>query len=89
VNTFEHALVDWGEGNIEDLKRCPRTGIFPVRGFFFLGHSRRNAGEYEQTSIAEGGETMKKAPVIIAFRKTCSADGTGLSHYILMEKKQS
>jgi len=24
---------------------------------------------------------------VIAFRKACRADGTGLSHYILMDKK--
>lgn len=24
---------------------------------------------------------------VIAIRKTCNADGTGLSHYILMDKK--
>ena len=30
---------------------------------------------------------MKKKNVI-AYRKSCSADGTGLSHYILMETKQ-
>lgn len=29
---------------------------------------------------------QKKATKIIAIRKTCSADGTGLSHYILMDK---
>jgi modified peptide precursor CbpA len=28
-----------------------------------------------------------KKPVVIAFRKACKADGTGLSHYILMDKK--
>ena len=26
-------------------------------------------------------------PKIISVRKSCSADGTGLSHYILMDKK--
>ncbi len=31
---------------------------------------------------------MKKKQTVIAYRKTCSADGTGLSHYILMEKKK-
>ena len=31
----------------------------------------------------------KKAPknAMIAYRKSCKADGTGLSHYILMDKK--
>ena len=24
---------------------------------------------------------------VIAYRKTCKADGTGLSHYILMDRK--
>lgn len=28
-----------------------------------------------------------KKPVVIASRKACYADGTGLSHYILMDKK--
>lgn len=26
---------------------------------------------------------------VIAFRKSCKADGTGLSHYILMDPKKS
>ena len=32
---------------------------------------------------------MKKSPKkdVIAYRKTCKATGTGLSHYILMDKK--
>ena len=29
---------------------------------------------------------QKKTKKIIAVRKSCSADGTGLSHYILMDK---
>ena len=31
-------------------------------------------------------ETREKKEVI-AYRKKCKADGTGLSHYILMDKK--
>jgi modified peptide precursor CbpA len=30
---------------------------------------------------------MKKSKLIIAFRKKCKSRGTGLSHFILMEKK--
>lgn len=33
---------------------------------------------------------MKKPtakPVVIAYRKRCKAQGTGLSHYILMDRK--
>lgn len=30
---------------------------------------------------------MKSQKKVIAIRKSCSADGTGLSHYILMDKK--
>ncbi|MBN2711607.1 MAG: modified peptide precursor CbpA [Planctomycetes bacterium] len=29
----------------------------------------------------------KQNPDIISVRKSCNADGTGLSHYILMDKK--
>jgi modified peptide precursor CbpA len=33
-------------------------------------------------------ECMKKtSKKVIAYRKTCPAKGTGLSHYILMDKK--
>ena len=38
----------------------------------------------------EKGKTMKPSPKkkdVIAYRKTCAAKGTGLSHYILMDKK--
>jgi modified peptide precursor CbpA len=42
--------------------------------------------------ISFGGNAMTKAERkskkdVIATRKTCKADGTGLSHYILMDKK--
>ncbi len=30
---------------------------------------------------------MNKGKKIVAFRKTCKATGTGLSHYILMDRK--
>lgn len=32
-------------------------------------------------------ETGNDQAVIIASRKSCKADGTGLSHYILVDKK--
>lgn len=39
----------------------------------------------------KGGKRMKKnkkeEKPVIAHRKTCKAQGTGLSHYILMDKK--
>ena len=31
--------------------------------------------------------TPKRKPKVIATRKACLAQGTGLSHYILMDKK--
>jgi modified peptide precursor CbpA len=31
--------------------------------------------------------TKKSKKDVIAYRKTCQAKGTGLSHYILMDKK--
>lgn len=31
--------------------------------------------------------TPKAAKKVIAYRKKCQAKGTGLSHYILMDKK--
>ena len=35
------------------------------------------------------GRTMKNRPkkTVIAYRKKCQAKGTGLSHYILMDRK--
>lgn len=30
---------------------------------------------------------VNKGPAIIARRKTCKANGTGLAHYILMDRK--
>ena len=37
----------------------------------------------------KGGTTMKKSgkKTVIAYRKSCKAMGTGLSHYILMDRK--
>ncbi len=35
------------------------------------------------------GSRMKRSPrkAVIAYRKSCKAKGTGLSHYILMDRK--
>jgi len=36
----------------------------------------------------KGGDCMKQQrKEVIAYRKSCVANGTGLSHYILMDKK--
>ncbi len=32
-------------------------------------------------------KTQAKKPAVIASRKSCDATGTGLSHYILVDKK--
>ena len=34
-----------------------------------------------------GKQHEDKKPAIIAYRKSCDARGTGLSHYILIDKK--
>ncbi len=31
-------------------------------------------------------KTVKKSAKVIAYRKSCRAEGTGLSHYILMDR---
>ncbi len=41
----------------------------------------------ENSKKSNKGETKINKSDIIASRKTCSADGTGLSHYVLMDKK--
>lgn len=38
----------------------------------------------EKTQKTETGKPLED---IIALRKSCGAEGTGLSHYILMDKK--
>jgi modified peptide precursor CbpA len=41
-------------------------------------------------SAPQKGKNMKKQSKkkdVIAYRKTCQAKGTGLSHYILMDRK--
>jgi len=39
----------------------------------------------DKVKTTKGGSTKKD---VIAFRKTCNARGTGLSHYILMDRKK-
>ncbi len=34
-------------------------------------------------------QNKKEIRPIISYRKTCSPNGTGLSHYILMERKDA
>ena len=40
-------------------------------------------------AVSEKGKNMQQPPKkdVIAYRKKCQAKGTGLSHYILMDKK--
>jgi modified peptide precursor CbpA len=38
----------------------------------------------ESKSIAPSASTR---PAVIALRKSCDAEGTGLSHYVLMDKQ--
>jgi modified peptide precursor CbpA len=33
------------------------------------------------------GPPAEPRPAVIAIRKTCAAEGTGLSHYVLMDKQ--
>jgi modified peptide precursor CbpA len=45
-----------------------------------------------KSSIPTQAEVAKKTspqprPDLIAIRKTCDAEGTGLSHYVLMDKQ--
>jgi modified peptide precursor CbpA len=45
-----------------------------------------------KSSIPTPTEVAKKTgpqprPEVIAIRKTCDAEGTGLSHYVLMDKQ--
>lgn len=40
----------------------------------------------ERRSKQLKADTAADRPVVIASRRACEADGTGLSHYILMDK---
>ena len=40
----------------------------------------------KQTAL-DKSQPAQPRPEIIAVRKTCDAEGTGLSHYILMDKR--
>ncbi len=41
-----------------------------------------------QTTKSKPAETpAEPRPDVIAIRKTCDAEGTGLSHYVLMDKQ--
>lgn len=42
--------------------------------------------EKRQTQTAST-TTVSDRPQVIAMRKTCDATGTGLSHYVLMDKE--
>jgi modified peptide precursor CbpA len=43
---------------------------------------------FPQVYLAKGESMTKQSKkAVIAYRKTCPAKGTGLSHYILMDKK--
>ena len=39
------------------------------------------------TSVCKAEPKSDARPAVIAIRKTCDAEGTGLSHYVLMDKQ--
>lgn len=50
----------------------------------FFAHRRNAVNETPDRKT----ETQSDArPAVIAIRKTCDAEGTGLSHYVLMDKQ--
>jgi len=40
-----------------------------------------------RNNTTKEGQAMSKKTKVIAHRRSCKAQGTGLSHYILMDKK--
>lgn len=59
-----------------------RRGSYLAPPNFAGGHGHGGRGVFQKGSV------MPQAPKkIIAYRKKCQAKGTGLSHYILMDKK--
>ena len=53
------------------------------------GYDRRARGEPKKERSMKNTPKKEKTSKkdVIAYRKTCKAKGTGLSHYILMDKK--
>ncbi len=43
----------------------------------------------QATEINSLKKQAERRPDVIAIRKTCDAEGTGLSHYVLMDKPAS
>jgi len=41
----------------------------------------------KKSALTPAEVSKKPRPAIIAIRKTCDAEGTGLSHYVLMDKQ--
>ncbi|NMG46431.1 modified peptide precursor CbpA [Aromatoleum toluvorans] len=46
--------------------------------------------EFAQNAVpaAASGASVASRPAIIATRKRCEADGVGLSHYVLMDRRE-
>ena len=42
---------------------------------------------YARNNTTKEGRAMSKKTKVIAHRRSCKAQGTGLAHYILMDKK--
>lgn len=57
--------------------------------FLFVGDWARTPSGDQQQHGAERirRDAMTEEKSIIAYRRTCSIDGTGLSHFILMENE--
>jgi modified peptide precursor CbpA len=87
----------WGKNTpSKRQKNCGiRTHLPACAGVSPSLHRTRGAGRHSDSNCAtKGGDSVKttkksdaKRP-IIATRKGCNANGTGLSHYVMMDSKK-
>ena len=55
--------------------------------FFFRPSTESEASVSKERKVKGAGKTKAVKKSVIASRKSCSATGTGLSHYILTDRK--
>jgi modified peptide precursor CbpA len=56
-------------------------------GIFFCFFATQKGNPMKNATKTESPKKASPKTDVIAYRKTCQAKGTGLSHYILMDKK--
>ena len=76
-------LMPRGKGQVKTGCNPENSEKFAIVGVFYFVETMKNIREV--IDMEKKARKIKKS--VIAYRKKCKASGTGLSHYVLLEKE--